>query len=135
MLRDTMGNSGCNKRMSIGNFVFSLVQYIGDSSKKHASKMLSPTTGLHMFPSVPEVSVPLWGKVQKCDILRLILSAVDGQETVKARWHRDIDFFHQVEIEDGDSITDLIQKYCKEGLVCPFLALPSRLSRCRHKPT
>ena len=90
-----------------------------ESSKKHAGKIVSSKTGLHMFqvPSVPEVSVPLWGKVQKCDILRLLVSAVDGPETVKAQWQRDLDFFQQVPIEDGDTITDLFQKFHDAGRV------------------
>ena len=37
MRHDTIGSSGTNKRMSIGNFVRSLVQYMGDSSKKHTA--------------------------------------------------------------------------------------------------
>ena len=44
MQRDTMGNSGTSRRMSIGNFVRSLVQYIRDSSKKHASKLFQALT-------------------------------------------------------------------------------------------
>ena len=133
MRRDTIGNSGTTKRMSIGNFARSLVQYMGDSSKKDAGKIVSPKTGLHMFPSVPEVSVPLWNKVQKYDILRLLLSVVDGPETVKAQWQRDLDFFQKVPIEDGENITDLIQKFRDESLVMsiprttiPVLTMPTQ---------
>ena len=38
-------------------------------------------------------------------------------ETVKAQWQRDLDFFQQVPIEDGDTITDLIQKFRDDGRV------------------
>ena len=133
MLRDTIGNSGATKHMPVGNFARSLVQYIADSSKKHAGKIVSRETGLHMFPSVPEVSVPLWGKVQKFDILRLLLSAVDGPETVKTQWQRDLNFFQQVPIEDDDTITDLIQKFRDESLAMsiprttiPVLTMPTQ---------
>ena len=63
--RDTIGTSGTNKRMSIKNFVPSLIQYIGDYSKRHASKIFDKVVGIHKFPSVPEISASMWGKVQK----------------------------------------------------------------------
>ena len=115
--RDTIGTSGTNKRMSIKNFVPSLVQYVGDYSKRHASKIFDKVTGIHKFPSVPEVSSSMWGKVQKCQLHRLLLSAVDGPASVKAMWQRELDWFHTVEIEDGTTITELIQQYRMSGNV------------------
>ena len=45
--RDTIGGAGSNKRISLRVFIPSLVQYVKDSSKRHASKILCSKTGAH----------------------------------------------------------------------------------------
>ncbi len=74
MRRDTVGSAGSNKRISMRVFGPSLTQYISDNSKRHADKLLLPTRA-HRFPMLPTISTTLWGKVQKFDIMRLLLSA------------------------------------------------------------
>jgi hypothetical protein len=71
MKRDTIGNASCNKQISIRNFGPSLTQYVSDNSKRHADKIFLPT-GAHRFPMLP-TSTTLWVKVQKFDIMRLLL--------------------------------------------------------------
>ena len=40
---------------------------------------------------------------------------MDGPATLSTQWQRELDFFHAVDIEEGMTITDLIQKYRQDG--------------------
>ncbi len=84
-------------------------------SKRHAAKILCPITGIHRFQSEQEISVSLWGKVKKCDLHRLLLSAVDDSATLKAQWQRQLQYFHEVDIPNGMIITKIIQQYRRDG--------------------
>ena len=113
MKRDTIGNAGCNKRISVRVFGPSLTQYVSDSSKRHADKILLPT-GEHRFPVLPTISTTLWGRVQKFDLMRLLLSVCTGSKDTKKQWDEDLDIFHDIETE-GMCYTDVIKKFREDG--------------------
>jgi hypothetical protein len=106
-------NAGCNKRISIRVFVPSLTQYISDNSKRQADKILLPT-GAHRFPMLPTISTTLWGKVQKFDIMRLLLSATAGSINVQKQWLDELGYFHEVDAE-GKMFTDVIKEFGEAG--------------------
>ena len=113
MKRDTIGNAGCNKRISVRVFGPSLTQYVSDSSKRHADKILLPT-GAHRFPVLPTISTTLWGRVQKFDLMRLLLSVCTGSKDTKKQWTEDLDIFQDIETE-GMCYTDVIKKFREDG--------------------
>ncbi len=104
-----------------------LVQYIKDLSQRQAAKILCPITGIHKFPSEPVISTSLWGKVQRADLHRLLLNDVDGPATLKAQWQRELRYFHEVDIPDSTSLTEIIQQYRRDGhsMSIPRTAIPS----------
>ena len=77
MKRDTIGNAGCNKRISIRVFAPTFTQYISDNSKRYSDKILLPT-GAHRFPMLPTI--------QKFDLMRLLLSTSIGSKMVQRQW-------------------------------------------------
>ncbi len=114
MKRDTIGNAGCNKRISLRVFAPSLTQYISDYSKRHADKILLPT-GAHRFPMLPTISTTMWGKVQKFDIMRLLLSVCTaGSKSVRRQWSTDLDQFHYADTE-GKLYTDVVKEFREAG--------------------
>ncbi len=92
MKRDTIGNAGGNKCISLKVFVPSLTQYLADLSKRHASKILCPETGAHCFPSAPKVGTKLWGKIQKFNMIRLLLSVCDSTADARLQWQQELKF-------------------------------------------
>ncbi len=46
--RDTVGSAGSNMGMSLEVFAPSLIKYVGDTSGKHADKILCEVTGVHL---------------------------------------------------------------------------------------
>ncbi len=50
---------------------------MSDNSKRHAEKIMLAETGAHRFPMLPTICTKLWVKVQKFDIMRLLLSTSD----------------------------------------------------------
>ncbi len=110
MRRDTVGSAGSNKRVSTRIFAPSLTQYVSDTSKRHAVKILDAKTGAHRFPMLPTISTKLWGKVQKFDIMRLLLSTSTGSKHVKKQWLDELDYFHAIET-DGMMYTEIIKKF------------------------
>jgi hypothetical protein len=111
--RDTIGNAGRNKRISIRIFAPSLTQYISDNSKRHADKILLPT-GAHRFPMLPTISTSLWVKVQKFDLMRLLLSTSTRSKIVQRQWLDELDYFHEADTE-GKMCTDVIKKVHEAG--------------------
>ena len=112
--RDTIGNAGSNKRISVRVFVPSLTQYISDLSKRHADKILDPKTGAHRFPMLPTISTSMWCKVQKFDLMRLLLSVSVGSKDTRKKWEDELEWFHEVET-DGKVFTDIVQMYREAG--------------------
>jgi hypothetical protein len=49
---DTVGSAGSNLGTSLEVFAPSLIKYVGDTSGKHADKILCQETGVHKFDSV-----------------------------------------------------------------------------------
>jgi hypothetical protein len=91
----------------------SLTQYVSDNSKRHADKILLPT-GAHRFPMLPTISTSLWVKVQKFDLMRLLLSTSTGSKFVQRQWLDDLDYFHEADTE-GKVYTDVIKEFCEAG--------------------
>ena len=87
---DTIGSAGSNMRIGMDIFTPLLTKYICNLSEKHAAKVLHPVSGIHMFPSVPSISPALWSAVQKYDATRLLLSYVEGSQTVRDSWNDNI---------------------------------------------
>jgi hypothetical protein len=113
MRRDTVGTAGGNKRVSMRVFGPSLTQFMPDNSKRHADKILIAETGAHRFPMLPTICTKLWGKVQKFEIMRLLLSDSTGSKQVQKTWQDELDFFHEVETE-GKLFTDIVKKFREE---------------------
>jgi hypothetical protein len=113
MKRDSIGNAGCNKRISIRIFAPSLTQYISDNSKRHADKILL-STGAHQFPMLPTISTSLRVKVQKFDLMRLLLSTSTRSKIVQRQWLDELDYFHEVNTE-GKMYTDVIKEFREAG--------------------
>ena len=110
MRRDTVGSAGSSKRVSTRIFAPSLTQYVSDLSKRHADKILDAETGAHRFPMLPTISTKLWGKVQKFDIMRLLLSTSAGSKHAQKAWLTELDYFHGIDT-DGMMYTDIIKKF------------------------
>ncbi len=91
----------------------SLTQYVSDNSKRHADKILLPT-GAHRFPILPTISTSLWVKVQKFDLMRLLLSTSTGSKFVQRQWLDDLDYFHEADTE-GKVYIDVIKEFCEAG--------------------
>ena len=115
MRRDIVGNSGINKRISLRVFAPSLTQYMSDTSKRHADKILDSKTGAHRFPVLPTISTSMWSKVQKFNLMRLLLSISTGSKAVQKQWDLDLDYFHYSETE-GKLFTDIIQSSRAAGM-------------------
>jgi hypothetical protein len=109
MRRDTVGGAGSTRRISLNVFIPSLIQYLRDLSRRHASKILCPKTGAHRFPSVPSITTSLWGKVQEFRVIRLLLSVCDGSAASAKQWQNELSFFN--DLPTGEVYTDMINKY------------------------
>jgi hypothetical protein len=57
--RDTVGSAGSNMSMSLQTFIPSLIKYVGDTSGKHADKILGKKTCMHEFDAVPVITAEL----------------------------------------------------------------------------
>ena len=137
--RDTVGGAGSTKRISMNVFVPSLKQYIGDLSKRHASKILCKKTGAHRFPNVPVISTSLWGKVQEFRLVRLLLSVSAGSANTNKQWQNELKFFDEQPL--GAAFSDLIPKYraakhpkiarsiLAAGIVMPTERLMTKMTR------
>ena len=113
MRRDTIGSAGSNKRVSMRVFGPSLTQYVSDNSKRHADKIIVPATGAHRFPMLPIIDTKMWVKVQKFDIMRVLLSTCTGSKNAKKSWLAELDYFHEVETERR-LFTDIIKQFREE---------------------
>jgi hypothetical protein len=113
MRRNTVGSAGSNKRVSMRVFGPSLTQYLSVNSKRHADKILVAATGAHRFPMLPTIDTKLWVKVQKFDIMRLLLSTCTGSKHAKKSWLDELDYFHEAKTE-GKLFTDIIQEFRDE---------------------
>jgi hypothetical protein len=59
---------------------------------------------------LPTISTKLWGKVQKFDIMRLLLSTSTGSKHVQKSWQEELDYFHAIDT-DGKMFTDIIKMF------------------------
>ena len=120
MRRDTIGSAGSNMRVAVSTFISLLVKYVRDTSEKHADKVLNQKTGKHMFQSAPIITAKVWNNVQKFDIVRLVLSRIEGAETPAGKWKQEVlKFFSMVRdpMYDGRdrSIVELMQEFRDNG--------------------
>ena len=58
----------------------------------------------------PTISTKLWGKVQKFDIMRLLLCTSTGSKHAKKSWLDELDYFHAIDT-DGMLYTEIIKKF------------------------
>jgi hypothetical protein len=108
-----MGGAGSNKRISLRVFIPSLVQYVKDSSKRHASKILCSTTGAHRSPSAQSIGTTLWGKIQQFKLILLLLSVSEGRCNAanEKQWQDELNFFHDEQFTADTPFTELIKSY------------------------
>jgi hypothetical protein len=91
--RDTVGSAGANMGMSLEVFAPSLIKCVGDTSGKHADKILCQKTGVHEFDTVPVITAEMWKAVQDYNMLRIRLAYVEYSQAFHIQWQHEADFF------------------------------------------
>ena len=108
--RDTVGSAGSNMSMSLQTFSPSLIKYVGDTSGKHADKILGKKTGKHEFDAVPVITAELWKAVQDFNMLRIRLAYVEHSNVYRIEWQHAADFFTNEGKDQDDGVKSFVEK-------------------------
>jgi hypothetical protein len=108
--RDTVGSAGSNVSMSLQTFTPSMIKYVGDTSGKHADKILDKKTGMREFDAVPVITAELWKAVQDFNMLRIRLAYVEHSNVYRIEWQHAADFFTNEGKDEDDGVKSFVEK-------------------------
>jgi hypothetical protein len=99
-----------NMGMSLEVFAPSLIEYVGDTSGKHADKILCQKTGVHEFDTVPVITAEMWKEVQDFNMLRIRLAYVEYSQAFRIQWQHEADFFTSKGKGEDDCVKSFVEK-------------------------
>ena len=133
--RDTIGTAGSSKHMSIKVWLPLLHRYLEALSKRHASKMLCPKTGFHLFPTEPVISTKLWSRFHKLNVNRLMFSHVAGGAGPNKLWEEELTFF--LDLHEADPTMTFVKMLAEYRRTGKHMRVPEpalELSTCQPWP-
>ena len=108
--RDTVGSAGSNLGISLEVFTPSLIKYVGDTSDKHADKILCQKTGVHEFDTVPVITAKMRKAVQDFNMLRIRLAYVEHSQVFRIEWQHAADFFTNEGKGEDEGVKSFVEK-------------------------